>query len=196
VKRHKRLIGFLLVVSIGLVACGGDGGGAPVEMEKEETSAFTIERPKDWQTDSMDMFGITILIASSTDVPAQSFLQGGDPTQLFSEAPGVLVMSVPQEMAEEGGDIGFSADELRDLPNEEPGVEIITDGDVTVDGVKGYRLAGKGTFETMGGSNMGVHVTVLEKDTGPLVVMGFSPDKDIDKNLEIFEYMADSIEFK
>jgi hypothetical protein len=164
-------------------------------MELEEAGILTMERPKAWKTNSMDMFGLTILIASSADISAQSVLEGGDFTQAFQGSPGVLIMAVPQEMAEEGGDFGFSADEIKNLSQEEEDVEIVREGDVTVDGAKGYELIGKGQIEEFGSGKVGVHLAVLERDAGPMVFIGISPDADLDKNLDIFKYMFESIKF-
>jgi hypothetical protein len=184
-------LGILLIA-----ACGGGGGGAPVDMQKEETSAFAIERPTAWKTNSMDLFGVTILVVSSADIKAESVFESGDFAGAFKDNPGVIIMSVPQEMAGEGGDFGFSADEIKNLTSEEENVEIVRQGDVTIDGVKGYELVGKGEIEEMGSGTMALHVAVLERDSGPLAFIGFSPEKDADKNLDIFKFMFESIDFK
>ncbi len=195
-KRFWFLISVSVVLGLLLAACGGGGGGAPVDMEKHDTDAFTMERPKDWNVDSLEMFGITILIASSKDIKAEAFMGDADPAEMFSDAPGVLIMAVPQEMAQEGGDFGFSVDEIKDLPNDEPDVEIVRQGDVTISGAKGYELVIKGEIEDFGNVKMGAHLAVLEHDSGPMAFIGFSPDKDMDKNLDIFKYMFESIKFK
>ena len=195
-KRQWFFIGVLLVLGSLLVACGGgDGdGGPPVAMEKHEADSFTIERPKDWSADSMDMFGVTVLVASSKELEAESFLETDNPGEFFQEAPGVFVMFFPPEMAE--GDTGFSADELKSLPEEEPDIEVVRQGDVTIGGAKGYELVAKGSIEDLSTGKMGVHVAALEGDTGQMIFLGLSPEKDIDKNLDIFKYMFESIEFQ
>lgn len=196
-KRTGFFISFLLVAGLLLSACGGDGkGGPPVDMEKEETSAFSIERPKDWATNSMDFFGLTILVVSSADIKAEAVFEGGDFAESFKDTPGVIIMTVPQEMAEEGGDFGFSADEIKNITDEEEDVEVVRQGDVTVDGVKGYELVGKGEVEELGSGKMGIHIAVLEREAGPLAFIGFSPESGADKNLDIFKYMFESIKFK
>jgi hypothetical protein len=189
-------IGLIVVFSLLVVACGGGGDKPPVDMETEETSGFTIESPKAWTTNSMDFFGVTILVVSSADISAESVFEDGDFTDVFGETPGVLIMSVPQEMAAEGGDFGFSAEEIKNIPTEEEDVEIIRQGDVTVNGIKGYELVGKGSISEFGSGNMGIHLAVLERDAGPLAFIGFSPETDMDKNMDIFKYMFESIEFK
>ena len=149
-KRNWFVISLVLVLGLLVAACGGGGSKAPVDMESEETSAFDIERPKDWTTNSMDLFGVTILIASSADIAAETVFESGDFTDSFQDAPGVIIMTVPQEMAEEGGDFGFSAEEIKNIPTEEEDVEIVRQGDVTIDGVKGYELGGIFDFEIAG----------------------------------------------
>ena len=144
----------------------------------------------------MDLFGVTVLIASSADVSAESVLSGGDMSAAFADAPGVLLMTVPQEMAAEGGEFGFSAAEVQELADSGQDVEITRQGDVTIDGVKGYEFVGKGEIEELGSGRMGVHFGVLERESGPLAFIGFSPEQDMDKNLDIFEYMFESIKFK
>lgn len=195
-KRQWFIIGLMLVLSLFVAACGGGGDKAPVDMEKEETSAFDLERPKDWKTNSMDFFGVTILIASPADIAAESVFESGDFAEAFQDKPGVIIMSVPQEMAEEDGDFGFSVEEIKNMPTEEEDVEVVRQGDVTVDGVKGYELVGKGEIADLGSGKMGVHLAVLERDSGPLAFIAFSPESDMDKNLDIFKYMFESIKFK
>jgi hypothetical protein len=165
-------------------------------MEKHETEALSIERPKDWNVDTMEMMGFTILVASSADVKAESFMGAGDgpdaPSDVFGDAPGVLLMAMPDDMA--AGE-GFTAEEIKSLPEDEPGVTIISQGEVTVNGVAGYYLSAEGKFETMGGDELGVYTGVLEHGTLPLMFVGVSPQPDKDKNLDIFKYMFESIEF-
>jgi hypothetical protein len=186
----------MLLLSLLVTACGGGGDKAPVDMEKEETSVFDIQRPKGWNTNSMDFFGVTILIASKEEVAAETLFDSGDFAEALQDAAGVIILTVPQEMTEEGGDFGFSAEEIRNLPTEEEGVEILRQGDVTIDGVKGYELVGKGQIEDFGSGPVGVHLAVLERDSGPLAFIAVSPEDDIDKNLDIFKYMFESIKFK
>jgi len=195
-KRQWFFISLVLVLSLLVAACGGGGNKAPVDMETEETSAFDIERPKDWNTNSMDFFGVTILIASPADIAAETVFESGDFTEAFQDTPGVIIMSVPQEMAEEGGDFGFSVEEIKNIPTEEEDVEVIRQGDVTIDGIKGYELVGKGEIDDLGSGKMGVHLGVLERDSGPLAFIAFSPEGDMDKNLDIFKYMFESMKFK
>jgi len=195
-KRQWFIIGLMLALSLLVAACGGGGSKAPVDMEKEETSAFDIERPKDWNTNSMDLFGVTILIASPVDISAETVFASGDFTEAFQDTPGVIIMSVPQEMAGEGGDLGFSVEEIKSIPTEEEDVEIVRQGDVTIDGVKGYELVGKGEIEDLGSGKMGIHMAVLERDSGPLAFIAFTPEEDMDKNLDIFKYMFESMKFK
>lgn len=195
-KRQFLFISLLAVFSLLVTGCGGGGNQAPVDMEQEETSTFSIERPKAWKTNSMDLFGITVLVVSSADISAESVLGGGDMSTAFADAPGALIMTVPQKVAEEGGDFGFSADEVQALADSGENVEIMRQGDVTVDGVKGYEFVGKGEIEELGSGKMGVHLGVLEPKAGPLAFMGFSPETDMDKNMDIFEYMFESIKFK
>jgi hypothetical protein len=195
-KRQWFIISLMLVLSLLVAACGGGGSKAPVDMEQEETSAFDIERPKDWNTNSMDLFGVTVLIASSADIAAETVFESGDFTEAFQDTPGVIIMTVPQAMAEEGGDFGFSAEEIKNLPTGEEDVEIVRQGDVTIDGVKGYELVGKGQIEDFGSGEVGVHLAVLERDSGPLAFIAFSPAGDMDENLDIFKYMFESIKFK
>ena len=195
-KRQWFFFSTLLIVGLLMAACGGGGGGAPVDMQKEETSAYAIERPKEWKTNSMDLFGVTVLVVSSADIKAESVFESGDFAEAFKDNPGVIIMTIPQEMAGEGGDFAFSADEIKNLPNDEENVEIVRQGDVTIDGVKGYELVGKGEIEEMGSSRMALHIAVLERESGPLAFIGFSPEQDADKNLDIYKYMFESIDFK
>lgn len=195
-KRQFSIISLVAVLALLLVACGGGGDKAPVDMEQDETSTFSIDRPKDWTTNSMDLFGVTVLVVSSEEISPESVFGGGDMSAAFADAPGVLIMTVPQDMAAEGGDFGFSAAEVQALAESGEDVEITRQGDVTVDGVKGYEFVGKGAIEELGSGKLGVHFGVLERESGPLAFMGFSPETDMDKNLDIFKYMFESIKFK
>ncbi len=193
-KRNLLLIGLLLALSLLLVACGGgDGDGAPVSMTKHESEILTVEYPEGWNVDSMDMFGMSIIIASSADLEAEGLMESATPEDFFGDQGGIMIMSFPPEMAG-ADDMGFSEEELQEIENE-PGVELVKKGDITIDGATGYELVAKGVIEDMGDQEMGVHIATLQSDAGQLVFMGISPEKDMDKNLDIFDYMLQSIKF-
>ena len=191
-KRNLLLAGLLLILSLLMVACGGDGDGAPVSMTKEEGDTLTVEYPKDWNLDSMDMFGVSIIVASGAELEAEGFMEAATPEDFFGDQGGVLIMAVPPEMA--GEDMGFSEEDMQEIESE-PGVEVIKKGDITIDGAKGYEIVAKGTIEDMGDEEIGVHIASFQSDAGQVVFMGISPTKDMDKNLDIFDYMLQSIKF-
>jgi hypothetical protein len=195
----------LLALGLLLTACGGDQGGAPVAMEKHEAQGFTVERPKDWNVDSAESFGIAVLGVASKEFEAESFFAGGN-WAMALDAAFVWIAAVPQEEADasppstmSSDDLSqfvFSVDDLKDYPKWMPDAEIVKEGDITIGGVKGYQLVAKGEIFPLGGQKMGAHWTVLERDAGPLLFMGFSSDRDMDKNLNIFKYMLASIKFE
>ena len=195
-KRKHFFIGILLVFALAVSACGGGSGDELVAMETVETGVFTIDVPTEWATDSAFLRGMTVFVASSAELDAKSFADAADPAAMFGDAPGVLIMNVPSALIEAGTYTGFSADELRNLADAEPDVEFVTQGDFTIDDVKGFQLVGKGDFEAMGAQDTGIHITVLEREEGLFVLMGFSSSKDVDKNLDIFKNMAESVIFK
>ena len=193
-KRNFLLISLSLVLSLLVVACGGGGGGggAPVDMTKYEGNTINVEHPKDWNLDSMDMFGMAIIVASGAELEAEGFMEAATPGDFFGDQGGVLIMSVPPELAE--GDIGFSEEDMQEIESE-PGVEVVKKGDITIDGAKGYEIVAKGKIEDMGDEEIGVHIASFQCDAGQVVFMGISPTKDMDKNLDIFDYMLQSIKF-
>jgi hypothetical protein len=199
-KRQWLFTSLLLVLGLLLAACGGGEGGAPVAMEKHEAQGFTVERPKDWNVDSMEGFGITVLGVASKEFEAKSYFVDFQGYFMALDAAVVWIVDVPREKA--GAQPSalynpvFSADDIKEFADSLPEAEIVKQGDITVDGVKGYQLVAKGAFLRLGGQKAGAHWTVLERDAGPLLFIGFSSDKDMDKNLDIFKYMLGSIKLK
>ena len=163
-------------------------------MSKYEGDTVSIEYPKAWKDSSMDMFGMTIGIYSPIEMGQEALTALDDPFQLLGDDPLAMFLVFPAEMA---GDLNIDEFDDEIVPEGDEDVEIVKQGDITIDGAKGYELVGKGKFETMGsGAELGVHVAVMEGESATLAFMGFSPKKDMDKNLDIFDYMVESIKFK
>lgn len=190
--KTRKLLFVGLLFALVLAACGG-GDGAPVKMTKYDGSALSIEYPDGWKDSSMDMFGVTIGLFSPVELGEEALTAMDDPFALLGDDPLVLVMVLPAMMATD-----FNVDELdKELIPEEEGVEIVRQGDVDIDGVKGKEVVAKGAVEELGGKQMGLHVAGVEKDDGSVVIfMGMTPEKDLDENLDIFEYMIKHIKFK
>jgi hypothetical protein len=52
-------------------------------------------------------------------------------------------------------------------------------------------------MDELGGETIGLHVAVALDDEGTAIMfVGMSPDKDLDKNMDIFKYMVESIDLK
>jgi len=197
VNKKLYLMVALVVAVVLLAACGGGGGGAgkaPVAMQKYEASTFTMEYPKAWQQSSLDMMGIGMAFFSpqaiDTSDPANL-----DLNKLGSDYPIVVLMTVPQSLAGAMGveDIDAAMAQM-DLTSE-PDVKIIKQGDTTMGGAKGKIFVGTGTDPDIG--KMGAHIVMAKRDDGTvLVFMGATPDKDLDANMKIFEYMQAAFKFK
>lgn len=180
---------FVLVVA----GCGGNGGGAPVAMSKYESDTVSIEYPKAWQDSSMDMFGMTIGIYSPIEMGEEALMAMDDPFQLLESDPLAMFLVVPAEMASD-----LNIDEFDDeiVPEGDEDIDIVKQGDINIDGAKGKEVIAKGTPEDLG-VKIGIHLVAAKKDDGSAVVfIGMTPDKDLDKNLDIFEYMVKSIKLK
>jgi hypothetical protein len=106
-----------------------------------------------------------------------------------------LFMSIPAELTGDLGveDIDAALDEFDDaIPGGD--TEIVERGDTTIGGATGKIVVAKGNAPEMG--EVGVHLVAAKRDDGGVVVfMGITPEEDRDRNLEIFEYMHDSIAF-
>ncbi|MGB9593517.1 MAG: hypothetical protein ACPL7R_05215 [Anaerolineae bacterium] len=186
----------LLVATVLLAACGGGGGAGkpPVAMQKYEASTFTMEYPSAWQKSSLDMMGITMVFFSPQEIDTTD-PNNLDLSTLGSNYPIVVVMTAPQSMAGAMGmdDIDAAMSNV-DITNE-PGVKVIKQGDTTIGGAKGKIFVGTGTDPDIG--KMGAHIVMAKRDDGTvLVFMGATPDKDLDANLKIFEYMQAAFKFK
>ncbi|MBC7259716.1 MAG: hypothetical protein H5T65_10760 [Chloroflexi bacterium] len=186
----------LVVAVVLLAACGGGGGAGkpPVAMQKYEASTFTMEYPTAWQESSLDMMGISMAFFSpqaiDTSDPANL-----DLNKLGNDNPIVVLMTVPQSLAGAMGveDIDAAMAEM-DLTRE-PDVKIIKQGDTTMGGAKGKIFVGTGTDPDIG--KMGAHIVMAKRDDGTvLIFMGATPDKDLDANMKIFEYMQAAFKFK
>jgi hypothetical protein len=90
--------------------------------------------------------------------------------------------------------MGFSEEDMHEIESE-PGVEVVKKGDITIDGAEGYEVVAKGKIEDMGDEEIGVHIASFQSDAGQVIFMGISPQSDMDKNLDIFDYMLQSIKF-
>lgn len=189
------IVAFAIAAAL-LAACGGGGGGAskpPVEMQKYEAETFAIEFPKAWQKSNIDLMGLSMAFFSTKEFKAED-LSGLDLQSMVSEDPLFILMFVPQTLA---GSMGLDdLDEaMKSTDIGEEDVEVIKEGDVTLDGAKGKILIAKGTDPDIG--KMGAHVVMAKKDDGTVVIlMGVTPEKDLDKNLDVFQYMQDTFKFK
>lgn len=186
-------VGLLLVLI--LAACGGGDDKAPVKMSTYKGDAVSIEYPKGWKDSSMEMLGMTIGIFSPKELGQEVMAGLEDPFALLGDDPLVLFLFVPQEMA---ADMGIDVDDmmLGAVPEEED-VTIIRQGDITISGAKGKEIVGKGSLEELGGKTIGLHVAVAVKDDGSAIMfVGMTPEKDLDKNLDIFKYMIESVDLK
>jgi hypothetical protein len=172
---------------------GGVAAGAPVPMDLFQGSAFSIEYPSDWQESSIDMLGLTMVIFATQELSLED-MQNLDFDNMVSEDPVTIVMVVPQEMAGEMGieDIDTALDEFDSAIPEED-AEIIQQGDTTIGGVSGRMVVAKGTDPDLG--VIGIHLAVARDDVGTVIVMmGATPAQDLDRNLEIFDYMHQSFQ--
>lgn len=196
---NKRLyLGVALAVAVVvLAACGGGGGGAgkpPVAMQKYETDTFTMEFPSAWQKSSLDMMGVSMAFFSSQQVNMDD-LASLDFATLAQQDPVFVLMLVPSSMAGAMGmaDLDAAMADM-DIANE-PDVKIIKQGDTTVSGAQGKILIATGTDPDIG--KMGAHVVMAKRNDGTiLVLMGVTPDKNLDANMKIFEYMQAAFKFK
>ncbi|GAB4414977.1 MAG: hypothetical protein Kow00123_28070 [Anaerolineales bacterium] len=184
----------LLVAAVLLAACGGGAGKAPVAMQKYEASTFTMEYPSAWQQSSLDMMGITMAFFSPQKIDT-SDPNNLDLSTLGSDYPIVVVMTVPQSVAGAMGMDDLDA-AMSDMNiTQESDVKIIKQGDTTISGAKGKIFVGTGTDPDIG--KMGAHIVMAKRDDGTVVVfMGATPDKDLDANMKIFEYMQGAFKFK
>lgn len=163
-------------------------------METYEASTFVIDHPQDWMVASTDMMGVTIFVTSSKQVEPETFLQT-DPAELFSDAPGLVVMQVPPAMAAEGN-LNLSPETLKGIASQEGDFEVLREGEITIDGVTGYEVVAQGKTSESAVQSMGIHMLILESETGVLTLTAFSPEQDLEENLAIFDHMAHSIDIK
>jgi len=195
----KRLypVAALLIAAVLLAACGGGGGGvgkAPVAMQKYETDTFTMEYPSAWQKSSLDMMGVSMAFFSPQQVNTDD-LERLDFAALAQGNPVFVLMVVPSSMAGAMGmaDLDAAMADM-DIANE-PDVKVIKQGDTTVSGARGKILVATGTDPDIG--KMGAHIVMAKRDDGTvLVLMGATPDKNLDANMKIFEYMQAAFKFK
>jgi hypothetical protein len=197
-KRVSLIVLFVLVAVL-VASCGGGGGAAkpPVEMQTYEASTFTVDYPKAWQKSNIDMMGLSMVFFSTKEIGLED-LGGLDFSSMMSKEPVFTLMFVPSSLAGQMGlddlDAAMDAAALGDELGDED-VQIIKEGDVTLDGAKGKLLIVKGTDPDMG--KIGAHIVMAKKGDGTVVVlMGVTPEQDLDKNLKVFEYMQDTFKFK
>ncbi len=195
--KKRYLVVALVAAAVLLAACGGGGGGAgkpPVAMQKYETDTFVLEYPSAWQKNSLDMMGVSMAFFSAGQIEATD-LTNFDFTSVAKDNPIFVLMVVPSSMAGSMGLDDLDA-AMADMDiTSEPDVKIIKQGDTTVSGAKGKLLIATGTDPDIG--KMGAHIVMAKRDDGTvLVLMGSTPEKDLDANLKIFEYMQAAFKFK
>jgi hypothetical protein len=191
VKTHKLLI-FGMLFALFLAACGGGGdGGAPVKMTEYEGDTLSVEYPEAWKDSSMEMFGMTIAIFSPIEMGQEALTAMDDPFALLGDDPLTMIIALPEELAGQ-----FGLEDLEDQIPEDEDVSIVRQGDVTISGASGKEVVAKGRVAELGDKMMGIHVAVLEKDGAVVMFVGMTPEKDLDKNLEIFDYMIKNMELK
>ncbi len=194
---NKRLypVVALLVAAMLLAACGGGGAGKPpVAMQKYETDAFTMEYPSAWYKSSLDMMGISMAFFSPQEISTAD-PSALDFATLGRDHPIVVLMIAPQSMASAMGMDDLDAAMANLELTTEPDVKVIKQGDTTMGGAKGKIFVGTGTDPDIG--KVGAHIVMAKRDDGSvLVFMGATPDKDLDANMKIFEYMQAAFKFK
>jgi hypothetical protein len=185
-------VAFLIAAAL-LAACGGGAAKPPVEMQKYEAGAFTVEYPKAWQKSNIDMMGLNMAFFSTKEFALED-LGGLDFESMVSQDPVFVLMFVPATLAGQMGLDDLDA-AMENTGFGEEDVQVVKEGAVTLDGAKGKILIAKGTDPDTG--KMGAHVVMVKKDDGTVIVlMGVTPEKDLDKNLGIFEYMQSTFKFK
>jgi hypothetical protein len=196
VKKRLYVIVALAMAAALLAACGGGGGGTskpPVDMQKYETDTFAVEYPSAWQKSGVDLMGLSMAFFSTKEIKVED-LGGLDFESMVSQDPVAVLMFVPQTLAGQMGMDDLDA-AMSSTGIAEEDLEIIKEGDVTLDGAQGKILIAKGTDPKIG--KMAAHVVMVKKSDGTVVVfMGATPEKDLDKNLEVFQYMQDAFKFK
>ncbi len=182
----------LLVLVATLLACGGTSSAPSVSMDKYDSSTFTIDYPKEWQKNNMDLFGMTMAFFSSAQLNPED-MEAMDFEKLVSTDPVIIIMVLPAEMATDLGDLDEAMKEMS--PTEADKVDIIKEGDTTIGGANGKILIAKGDDDKMG--KVGIHIAIAKRDDGSaVVVMGITPEKNMDQNLKIFDDMHKSFKFK
>ncbi len=194
-KWYSITVTLVLVAAALLTACGGGGGAPPVPMEKYEGSTFSIDYPKAWENNSLDMFGLTMAIFSTRQLGMED-LGSLDFESMVTTDPMAILMVVPSDMTADMGmdDLDQAMEEIVPAEEEED-VDIVKQGDTTIGGAKGKLLIAKGDIPDVG--KAGIHVAIAKRDDGSVVIlMGVTPEADLDTNLKIFEAMQSSFAFK
>lgn len=185
----------VVLVAALLTACGGGGGGAPpVPMKKYEGGTFSIDYPEAWETNSLDMFGLTMALFSTRQLGMED-LGDLDFESMVSKDPMAILMVVPSNMTADMGvdDLDQAMEDV--APTDEEDVDIVRQGDTTIGGAKGKLIIAKGDIPDVG--KAGLHVAIAKRDDGSVVMfMGVTPETDLDTNLKVFEVMQGSFAFK
>lgn len=186
----------LLVAVVLLAACGGGGGAGkpPVAMQKYETDTFTMQYPSAWFKSSLDMMGVSMAFFSPQEINT-SDPSNLDLATLGRDYPIAVLMTAPAAMASAMGMEDIDA-AMADMDfTTQPDVKVIKQGDTTMGGAKGRIFIGTGNDPDIG--KVGAHIVMAKRDDGTvLVFMGATPDKNLDANLKIFEYMQAAFKFK
>jgi serine protease Do len=170
-------------------------GDAPSTMARYEGTSFTVDYPQSWKESSIDMLGLAMTIFANEELGMDE-IQDLDFEGMIADDPIVIIMVVPEEMAADMGfeDIDSTIDEFDDtIPADD--VEIIEQGDTTIGGAPGRLVVARGTDPDLG--EVGMHLVAAKTDDATVIVfMGATPAHNLQQNLEIFEQMHRSFQFK
>ncbi len=181
--RHRSIALVALVLLAMTVA--GCGGGPPTKMTNYESSAFKVEYPEGWQDSGMDFMGMTVAFLAEEVMDLEDF-GGLDQPPDFGF---VMLMYTPSTDSE------FNLEDFDDEITEDESVEILTRGDITVDGQKGKIVKARGEVED-GGDEFALMMVVAEHGDNTFAFIGMSPGSNWSKNEDIFDYMLKTVKFE
>jgi hypothetical protein len=163
-------------------------------MRRFDGESGAVDYPQGWQASTVHLLGVEMAIFAPEKLNADDLGRLDFSSIMFKE-PLVVLMIVPENMTAQMGldDLDTALQQLAPAPEDE--IKMVKQGETTIGGIKGQIVSAEG--QITGTGMIGVHAVAARRADGSVVVlMGVTPEQNLDQNMLTFEAMQQSFAFK